>query len=57
MVLRIPIQYKLEEVNVVNLLDCDIEVSEFELQSRNYAHFRTNTPHKGINPFIPPAMN
>ena len=28
---------------VTNLLDCDIIVSEFELQSHTYVHFWTNT--------------
>ena len=31
---------------VVNMLDCDIVVSEFELQSHSYVHFRTNTLEK-----------
>ena len=29
---------------MVNVLDCDCIVSEFELQSRYYVHFRTNAP-------------
>ena len=37
-------------------LDYGIIVSEFELQSRYYVHFRTNTREKGKNPFILPAM-
>ena len=36
--------------------DCRIEVSEFELQSRYYVHFRTNTLRKDMNPLILPAM-
>ena len=28
---------------VENILDCDIGVKEFELQSRYYVHFQTNT--------------
>ena len=28
---------------VANMPDCDIVVSEFELQSRYYIHFRANT--------------
>ena len=35
------------------MLDCDIVVSESELQSRYYACFRTNTLGMGMNPFIP----
>ena len=31
------------------VLDCNIEVSEFELQSRQYVHFQTNTLGKGRN--------
>ena len=31
-------------------------VSEFELQSRYYIHFQTNTLGKGMNPLIPQAM-
>ena len=30
--------------------DCDIEVSEFELQSYIYVPFRINTHGKGMNP-------
>ena len=29
--------------------DCDIIVNEFELQSRYYIHFRTNTLVKSMN--------
>ena len=29
---------------------------EFELQSRYYVHFRTNTLGEGMNPLILPAM-
>ena len=38
---------------VANMLDCDIVVSEFELQSRYYVHLRTNTLGKGINLLLP----
>ena len=41
---------------VVNVLDSYIVVSEFELQSGNYVHFRTNTLEKGMNPFILQVM-
>ena len=42
---------------VANVLDCDIVVSEFELQLRYYIHFRTNT-HGGKVwlPLSSPAM-
>ena len=41
---------------VANVLDCDIVVSEFELKSSYYIHFRNNTLKKGMNPLIPPVM-
>ena len=41
---------------MVKALDCGIVVSEFELQSRHYVYFRTNTLGKGMNPLILPAM-
>ena len=34
-------------VVVVNVLKCDIVVSEFEPQARYYVHFWINTPEKG----------
>ena len=37
-------------------MDCRIVVSEFELQSHYYVHFRTNTLWKVMNPLILPAM-
>ena len=40
-----------------NMIDCDIIVSEFELQSHYYVYFRTNTPGKNMNPFILPSMD
>ena len=43
-------------VFVANALDCDIVVSEFELQSRYYVHFRTNTLGKGMNPLLRPQL-
>ena len=41
---------------VINVLDCDIVVSEFELQSRNHVHFRTCSFGKGMNPLIPSTV-
>ena len=41
---------------MVKAMDCGIVVSEFELQSRYYVHFRANTLGKGMNPLILPAM-
>ena len=29
--------------DVANVQDCDIVINEFELQSRYYVHFQTNT--------------
>ena len=40
---------------VANVQDCDVELSEFELQSRKYVHFPTNTLGKCAKR-IPPAM-
>ena len=34
----------------------EFEVSEFELQSRYYVHFRANTLGKGMDPLIRPAI-
>ena len=41
---------------MVKAMDCGIIISEFELQSRYYVHFRANTLGKGMNPLILPAM-
>ena len=41
---------------MVKAMDCEIVVSEFEIQTRYYVHFRKNTPGKGMNPLILPAM-
>ncbi len=35
---------------MVKAMDCGIVVCEFELQSRYYVHFRTNTLGKSMNP-------
>ena len=56
-----PIRSRPEKMQVctrgvmVKAMDCGIVVSEFELQSRYYVHFRTKTLGKGMNPFILPA--
>ena len=42
---------------MVKAMDNGIVVNEFELQSRYYVHFRTNTLGKGMNPFILQAMD
>ena len=36
------------------VLDFDIVVSEFDLQSRHYVHFQTDTLEKGMNSLKPP---
>ena len=36
-----------------NVLDCNIVVREFDLQSHYYVYFRTNTLGKDMNPLIP----
>ena len=41
---------------IVKAMDCRMVVSEFELQSRYYVHFRVNSLGKGMNPLILPAM-
>ena len=41
---------------MVKAMDCRIVVREFVLQSCYYVHFRANTPGKGMNPLILPAM-
>ena len=44
-------------IDMVNELDCDIIVNEFEFHSRNCVHFQTNTLWKGMKPLIPPAIS
>ena len=34
------------------VLACGLEVSEFDLQSHHYFHFRINTLRKGTNPLF-----
>ena len=41
---------------MVKAMVCEIVAREFELQSRCYVNFRTNTLRKGMNPRILPAM-
>ena len=41
---------------IVKAIVYEIVAREFELQSRYYVHFRTNTLGKGMNPLISPAM-
>ena len=42
---------------MVKAMDCGIVVNESLLQSRYYVHFRKNTPGKGMNPLVLPAMD
>ena len=37
---------------VANVLNSDIQVSEFEMKSNSYVHSWTNTPESGKNPVI-----
>ena len=37
---------------MAKVMNCGLEVSEFELQSHYYVNIQTNTLGKGINPFI-----
>ena len=41
---------------MVKSMVSEIVAREFELLSRYYDHFRTNTLGKGMNPLILPAM-
>ena len=41
---------------MVKAVDCGFVVSKFELQSRYYVHFRTNTIEIGMNPLILSAI-
>ena len=41
---------------MVKASDCGIIMSEFELHSRYYVHFRANTLGKDMNTLILPAM-
>ena len=41
---------------VVNVMDCNIVVREFELQSCYYIYLRTNTLGNGVNLLISPAV-
>ena len=40
-----------------NVLDCEIVVSEFKLQSQYYFQLWTNTLGNGVNSLIPPVMH
>ena len=40
---------------MIKAMDCWIIVSEFELTSRRYVHFLTNTLGEGVNLLIPPT--
>ena len=44
------------EVPVVEVLECDPEISEFELQLRCYVHFWTNSLGKSMTPYILPLL-
>ena len=40
---------------VANVVDSNIVISEFELQSYDYVQFWMNTHKEGVNPVYPPA--
>ena len=40
---------------MAKVLECNLKISELELQSRYYICFRTNTIGKGMNTLIPPS--
>ena len=42
---------------MVKVLNCDLKVSEFELQLKKVVHFCTNTLEKGMKSPIPPLMD
>ncbi len=54
--LQLLICHKTKPNALVKAMACGIVASEFELQSRYYVHFLTNTLGKGMNPLILPAM-
>ena len=39
---------------MAKVLDCNLEISEFELQSRYNIYFKANTLEKAMNPVSPP---
>ena len=41
---------------VAKVLQCDIVVNEFNLQSRYYVHFKDNTLGKGMKPLFSSAI-
>ena len=41
---------------MVNVLQCVLEISEFELQSGYYVNLQTNNLVKGMKPLIPTAV-
>ena len=45
-----------KQMGVANMLNSDVIVSEFKLQSCYYTYFQTNILGKGINSLITPAM-
>ena len=45
------------KLSAVNDQGCNIEVSEFEQQTRYYVHYQINNLGKGMNPLIHRAMS
>ena len=49
--------FKTDDGRAASVLNCDIEGREFEVKSRYYVYFQTNTIEKVMIPFITfPAM-
>ena len=42
---------------MAKVLDCSLEVNEFDLKSHYYIHFQINPLQKDMNPLIPPVMS
>ena len=49
------LQFRMRTVKT-KILDCALDVSEFELQSLYYDHIQVNILGNDINPIIPSAM-
>ena len=41
----------------VKVLDCNLEVNEYEIQLHDFVHFRTYTFGKGLKPILTPSMS
>ena len=50
-----PLFKESSRVLIIEVLNCSLEKSEFELQSRYYVHFRTNASEKNFEPVYSPC--